>query len=313
MSLSVKQRELVQKFDEEALYWLDGITGVINTSGVGGSLVSLRRGREPNRPVTVTLEPTRAGRLWLGLTVSRPRNGKFVYDTVLGRWDLATPIRRGGPLNENKPRHRRVAVWGLQLLRAMINASEQIKAGADPVTSLVVPRVFIPFAVGSERVDSAKLAAHPDAVIDSQRVTGKTLVDAIVARDADVSRAIDDDSALEDFSPVLGQKVPNPFRLTSAVRDEKDNPIPVSKIQTTADSEIMAAARRFLGRGLSGGATDIDIITAAQNVGDDMTLSLFSRVQLVSTEALSNLPDPYAGSAIPPINWQITKKAPVLI
>lgn len=313
MSLSVKQRELVQKFDEEARYWLDGITGVINTSGVGGSLVDLRRGREPNRPVTVTLEPTRAGRLWLGLTVSRPRNGKFVYDTVLGRWDLATPIRRGGPLDENKPRHRRVAVWGLQLLRAMISAGEQIRAGTDPVTSLVMPRVFIPFATGSERIDSAKLFAHPAATIDSQRVPGKTLVDAIVARDADVSRAIDDDSALEDFSPVLGQKVLNPFRMTSAVRDEKDNLIPVGKIHETTDVEIILAARRFLGRGLSGGATDINIVNAAQNVGDDMTLSLFSRVQLVSTEALSNLPDPYAGSAIPPINWQIAKKAPVLI
>lgn len=311
-SLANRQMELVRRLDSELLYWLDGVVSVMHVGGVGGKLNELRRGREANRPPCVTLEPRRNGQLMLGLVVSRPKNGRFVYDTVLGHWDLSTPIRHGGPLNESKPRHRRVASWGLQMLRWLADYGRQVRDGKASVNNAVMamPRVLVPFARGEEKIDFLAKQTFPDATIDAQSVAGKTLVDARIVSDAEVAKSIDNDTALEDFRPVLGQEVANPFRHGLPIRTEAGAMVALSDIYEGASPEILTAARRFVGRNIEGGATDADLANAASNPQQDMRLSLFSKIQAVPVEMLAELPEPYAGQAIPPVAWRAHKNRP---
>ncbi|NDD53130.1 hypothetical protein EBZ39_04485 [bacterium] len=272
-TLADRQIELVQKFDDEMLYWLDGVVSKMHVSGVGEKLDHFRKGREPNRPPCVTLEPRRNGQLMLGLVVSRPRNGRFVYDTVLGHWDLSVPIRPHGLLNENKPRHRRVASWGLQLLRGLLEYGRRVKNNEPRTLAMAMPRVLVPFNSGEERIDPSKRAEHPDALVDYQSVGGKTLIDAKIAYRADTARAIDNDEVFEDFRPVMGQCVPNPFRHAKEIRSaDGTKMIPLSRINSAASEDILAAARRFIGRGLESGATDTDIVLAANAPDQNMFL-----------------------------------------
>lgn len=308
-ALAERQIDLVRKFDEEMFYWLDGNVAAMHVAGVGGKLDQLRRGREANRPPIVTLEPRRNGQIMLGLVVSRPKNGRFVYDTVLGHWDMTVPIRTGGPLNEAKPRHRRVASWGLQLLRAMLDYGRALRDGTvKSAAVMAMPRVMIPYPAGEEKIDPIQQRVTLDALIDTQTLPGTTLVDSRIAPSADVSRAIDNDTALEDFRPVMGQSVPNPFRFVDKIRSvDGDQFIPLSKIYSGATPEILAAARRFLGRGIDGGASDADIASAAINTQQNMLLSLFSKIQVLPVELLTELPEPYAGQAMPPVAWRTNK------
>lgn len=311
-ALAKRQIELVQRLDAELRYWLDGVIGVMHVGGVGGKLTEFRRGRESNRPPCVTLEPKRNGQVMLGLVVSRPKNGRFVYDTVLGHWDLSVPIHHGGPLNESKPRHRRVAAWGLQMLRWLADYGRNVRDGKTSTNNAVMamPRVLVPFANGAEKIDPLAQQLFPDALIDSQSIAGKTLVDARIVPDAEVAKAIDNDTALEDFRPVLGQHIANPFRYSSTIRTDDGATIPLAAIHEGADPGVLAAARRFISRGLSSGATDADLANAAANPQRDMQLSLFSKIQAVPVETLAELPEPYAGHAVPPVAWRTYKNRP---
>jgi hypothetical protein len=300
-----KQIELIRKFDAEASYMLDGTAAVMHVGGLTGKLNELRRGREQNRPPVVTLEPTRNG-LMLGLKVSRPVAGRLAYDQVLGHWDLTVPVRRGGPLNEAKPRHRRAAAWGLQLLSVLLDTARRLRAGTGGLAELTMPRVFIPFEPGKAVVDASKQAMFPDAAVDYQNDAGKELVDARIAKDADVARAINDNTALEDFLPVLGQRVANPFYGVQIIRMEARE-LSVAEIKVGASAAVFSQVRKFLGRGIESGATDQDIVAAVENPDADMTLSMFSRVQVVPVESLHELPAPYAGSLLPPVNWRVSK------
>lgn len=306
-ALAARQLELVQQFDAEISYWLDGVSAIMHVPGVGGRFDVFRRGREANRPPCVTLEPRRTGELMLGLVVSRPKNGRFVYDTVLGHWDFSTPIRRGGPLNEDKPRHRRVAAWGLQLLRGLLDHCRRVRANtASNNAVMAMPRLFVPFDSGKEKIDAGKQRVVSDATIDAQSMPGKTLIDSRIVPDADVAYAIDHDTALEDFRPVLGQYVPNPFRNVRGVH-VGGRFVSLTEIYNGAAPEIMAAARRSVSRSFESGATDEDIVQAANDPSRDMFLSLFSRIQVLPVEMLAELSEPYAGSVLPPVNWRPNK------
>lgn len=309
-ALAKRQIELVQQLDAELRYWLDGVVGVMHVGGVGGKLNELRRGREANRPPCVTLEPRRNGQIMLGLVVSRPKNGRFVYDTVLGHWDLSVPIRHGGPLNESKPRHRRVVSWGLQMLRWLADYGRNVRDGRSSMTSpaaMIMPRVLIPFAHGAERVNSISQQMFPDALVDAQSVAGKTLIDSRIVPDDEVANAINNDAALEDFRPVLGQTIANPFRFRSALHLDTGKMVSLSEIYEGAHPDILLAARKAVGRSFESGATDSDIVAAANNPQKDMQLSLFSKIQAVPVELLAELPEPYAGHALPPVNWHTPK------
>lgn len=302
-ALASRQIELLKKIDDEMLYWLDGVVGNMHVGGVGETLAHFRKGREPNRPPCVTLEPCRNGQLMLGLVVSRPKNGKFVYDTVLGRWDLSVPIRPYGPLNELKRRHRRVATWGLQLLRALVDFGYRARRGDAQVGELVMPRVLIPFPSGQEKIVGDTRHMPNTVLIDYQSVPGKTLVDSRAAEPAAVAKAIDDDSALEDFRPVLGQTVPNPFRHAAKTFSFAA----LTQLRAGASDEVMQAARKFIGRSVESGATDEDIVSAAADPQQPMYLSRFSKIQITAVERLVEPTAPYAGRLLPAPNWREQK------
>lgn len=304
-ALADRLKDSIRKFDAELMYWLEGTAAIMHVAGHGSKLNTFRLGREYNRPPAVTLEVKRDRQFMVGLVISRPKNGKLVYDQVLGHWDLGVPIHPDGPLNENNPQHRRVAAWGLQLLKALLQTANALRRGAVLDSAMAMPRVFVPFSSGEERINAAARAEFPDAVIDYQTVPGQTLVESRIAYATDVARAIDNDTALEDFRPVLGQHIPNPFRFVSQIKStDGTRTFAVKKIQPDAPPDVFHAARRFIGGAYESGATDADIVTAAQNLQQDLYLSLFSKIQVVAVESLVELPAPYAGLAIPPIDWR---------
>jgi hypothetical protein len=167
--------------------------------------------------------------------------------------------------------------------------------------------VFVPFLAGKERVDSSRLQCIEDAAIDQQTLPGQTLVDSRVALPADLAQAIGTCTALEDYRNLLGQSVPNPFRLVPEQGLMFDGQyVPLSQIHSGCDTVLLRRAREVLGK-MAKGATDADIVAACAAPQTPMTLSLFARHQLVSLEALGELPAPYAGCALPAVNWRHSK------
>lgn len=298
-SIEVRQHELVRQFSDDVIKTLDGATAVMHAGGRGARLNTHRYGREPHRPPCVTVEPRANGALVLGMVVSRPKNGKFVYDKCLGQWDLREPATPGGALNLSRPEHRRALFWGFQLLHALLTKYRQRHASrSEIVAPLVMPNVLIPFQPGTARVDPRKAAAFSTLEIDSNSIPGKDVVDARIAHDVDVMSAINNNLAVEDFKPVLGPTVANPFA-TFARGD----------LQGAA---LLAAARRHVGRAIESGATDDDLLAALADVTVPLRLSLFSKVQVVSPDSLIQLSLPYGGSMLPTVNWMLRKKNPIL-
>lgn len=303
-ALADRVKDAINKFDAELLYWLEGTASIMHVAGIGAKLDTFRHGREYSRPPAVTMEIKQNNQFMLGLVISRPKNGKLVYDKVLGYWDMAVPIHADGPLNENNPKHRRVAAWGLQLLKALLTTGNALRSGTQLDSAVAMPRVLVPFSSGEERIDAEAHQSFPDALVDYQTIPGKTLVDSRVTFPADTARAIDNNTALEDFRPVLGQHIPNPFRFASSVQSADGHKFALSEIRQDASREVFNAARRFIGRGYESGATDADIVNAAHSPHQDMYLSLFSKIQVVPVETLVELPAPYAGFAVPPTAWR---------
>jgi hypothetical protein len=223
-TIEERQRRLVSQFDAEIVYLLDGVAAKMDVAGLGQSLQHFRKGKEPTRPPAVTLEPTRTG-LMLGLVISRPKNGKMVYDRTLGRWDFTVPIRPRGPLDAANPMHRRAAFWACDMAEALLNYAQQVKAGNAPeLQPAAFPRLLVPFYTGEEQIDPVKQASNPDAVIDRTSMPGLSLVDARIAVEDFVVRSIDENMAWEDHRPVLGQMVPNPFRDMTTINIKVVNP-----------------------------------------------------------------------------------------
>lgn len=217
-ALEKRQTSLLRQFDAETVYLLDGLTAVEYAGGLGGRLDDFRKGREPNRPPVVTLEARRDG-LFLGLVVSRPRNGRMMFDSVLGCWDFSTPLRHS-PLNMKVPQHRRATFWAINLAEKLLAAAKEIKAGNNPAAPLEWPRLLVPFRAGEERLDATKQLATPDATIDLQSKAGFSLVDARIAVERFVMDSINADEILEDYRPVVGEFVEKAGRLQHRPRTQ---------------------------------------------------------------------------------------------
>ena len=294
--IEVQQREIVRQFTDDVYRTLHGVAAVMHTGGRGARLGGYRYGREPQRPPCVTVEPRENGSLMLGMVVSRPKTGKLVYgEKPLGQWDLNEPITSGGALNANRPEHRRVLFWGFQCLQALITHCRQKWSGTAPsALTHTLPRVMVPFPTGCARVDATKQAAFPDIRIDSNSVPGQDMVDSRIAHDVDIMNAINNNVAAEDFSPVLGPTKPNPFGTFDAKNLRGDI--------------LLKAARLHVGRAFESGVTDADLLAALADVKAPMRLSLFSKIQVVPVESLTELSLPYGGSMLPAVDWLLKKK-----
>jgi len=212
-TIEMRQRALVEQFTGPIVDALQGVAAIEHAAGRGRKFGTLCSGNEPTRPLAVTLEPRRDG-LFLGLVVSRPRGGKFMYGNTLGCWDFTAPIASGGRLDAANPLHRRAAFWACNMAEELL-VYARTRLGAPrlhrPPAATIWPRVLVPFYNGTEQIDAAKQAANPAALIDRNSMPGMTLVDAAIANVDAVSRAIAAGTAYEDHRPVLGSSAPNKF------------------------------------------------------------------------------------------------------
>ncbi|NDD52925.1 hypothetical protein EBZ39_03455 [bacterium] len=258
-TLEARQKKLLGEFDSDVCHVLEGVVAKMDVPGVGHTFNYFRRPRELTRPPAVTLEPTRNG-LFLSMTISRPKGGQLIYGKVLGRWDFTAPLRVNGPLDAANSGHRVVAGWGCTMAEALLTYARSVKSGNNlELPPARFPRLLVPFVSGYERIDEAKRAITPEAIIDTDSMPGLTLVDARIAVSSFVARAINDNMAWEDYRPVLGQFVPNPFNKLRRISVEVENParrLLAEKNITQVDKipqdvlETLAAAFR---RELSGG------------------------------------------------------------
>lgn len=72
-----------------------------------------------------------------------------------------------------------------------------------------------------------------------------------------------------------------------------------------APGRIITAMRRLANKHRSGElATTDDLLAAARNPDGPLVLSRMSKIQVVSTDALQDLPSPYCGHFLPAVDWQ---------
>lgn len=249
MDIVSTQKRIIESFDRVAarceglvaVHWLAGEKRNFNTP--------YRRFGDQTRPSAIVLEVTRnAG---LTLSVAMPiadRTGKVILET-LGKWDFRAPISNdgfGSQLCSRKQKHRLNAKRGCDLLHKICDYGFADKRG-EQVSFLPCrwPTVYIPVndyvCVDEDKLTAMALQNAPEELFETYRrklresvvrqIGDKTYIDVSALPAADsptVAEAIRNDSAIEDFSPVLGDYDRNPF---GAVKDLTVSiPNPASKI-----------------------------------------------------------------------------------
>ena len=369
------QARLLQDFSNFSEV-LSGVTAMLWLPGLRQKFDGPRR-IVGVRPLVVTMEVSESAGLALSGAIAFPREGRMRYETIF-RYEFTQPMAlnaRGETLSAKKDV---LAARGLELLSALNNFGAKRLHSKRPVRPFAPwhPHLLIPFNLGEEVLDDAKLSQlacemSPELwetyrntlaqeLVDRTTIAGTTLVDARIVPDEIVKTAIDQKLCWEDYRPVLGVWATNParrlksmFNPASAILERHGVTDVGAMTQDTLDA-VMAAFRVAVPLGerltdteildalcapsqsvkcaagvdgcdpdrvvaamldVAGGqrrtslATNADILAAAHNPDAPLVLSRMSRTQIVSTDALHDLPAPYCGHFLPAIGWAPSRMA----
>lgn len=358
-----------------AVNWLPGISSTFD-----------RKHRLPSdrtRPVCLALEASEDS-LILSAAIAWPRNGKLHFN-IYGRWDFRAPISEHGrdaQLNLNKIKHRLNASRGIDMLQAMLNYGfDSLRGSVADLPEPLWPRTCVVFPHGREIIDDQKLTnlavkQAPSALVDMYKdqlrhelvdFSGELVsVDVKVVPDSEIARAIRQNRLVEDFSPVLGVRVPNPAKNVKTIEIrlannpagkilarhgienveavsadtldqlvaeftaevsvafqqsvklsetviyesllEPTKPVPVTMSLEQALAEghghaVANAMREHANKRVKKEATESELIAAARDTTQPLVLNRLSVVQLNTVSAWQELPPPYSGSILAPVDW----------
>lgn len=212
-----------------AVTWLPGVQATFDRPQ--------RKAHDRTRPACLAMEVTEDN-ITLSLSIAWPRRGRLHFSNY-GRWDFRAPISANGygdQLNINKVKHRLNCARGVDMLRALLDYGFALKRGEDPqLEAPRWPRAMIVFPRGREMIDEQKLDAlvaanapaqlagtyrdvvRRDFVDNADADHGLCAVDARIVPDMQISAAVRQDRLIEDFTPVLGVREPNPAKFLRAV------------------------------------------------------------------------------------------------
>lgn len=327
MNISEIQTKMVQQFDRIG-HLVEGLAAVSWLPGEGKTFDdTVRYGYDAVRPLAVVLETTAHGGLTCSIAISRPHKGRLIFVTH-GKWDFRAPIVPGGRMQQmdlSNPQHRLNATRAIDALHKVLDYGFALKRGEEP--TLQAPRwpdvISLPngrFVEDYTPVLGAQ-DRNPLGAVQEIKVTIPNPAAKILARRGleSAAQAEKDPALFEELAAEIRSSAPDMELSEAAVCEallDPDAPVSVSvDIKTAAASRPADAAqylRRQVSRRVANEATDQELIVAALNPDRPLVMNRLSAVQLCDIADWQDMPAPYAGSLLAPVDWKPSNKFSVL-
>jgi hypothetical protein len=321
------QVKMINQFDRIG-HLVEGLAAVSWLPGEGRTFDdTIRYGYDEVRPLAVVLETTANGGLTCSLAISRPHKGRLVFVTH-GKWDFRAPIVPGGRMQQmdlNNPQHRLNATRAIDALHKILDFGFACKRGEAPVLAqpvwpdvLTLPngRFVEDYAPVLGAQDRNPLGAVREIAVKIPNPAAKILA----RRGMDSAAQAEKDPALfEELAAEIRSAAPDMELSESAVCEallDPDAPVSVSvDIKAAINTRPADAAqylRRQVSRRVASEATDQELLVAALNPEQPLVMKRLSAVQLCDIADWQDMPAPYAGAFLSPVDWKPSSKFSVL-
>lgn len=322
--LAAAQAEMIQQFDRVS-HLTEGLAAVTWQPGEGKTWDDpVRYGLEEFRPLATVLETTANGGLTLSIAAARPHKGRLVFVTH-GKWDFRAPIIPTGTREQlclNKPKHRLNAKRGLELLHDVLDFGFATKRGENPgLAKPVWPDVTVLSFTG-------RFVEDFTPVLGARDKNPMTQISEIVLRLPNPAAKILarhglDSAAQAEKDPQLFEQLAGEIR--AAVPDIELSEETVCEALLAADEQMQVAVdiktalhlapatvasqlRRNASRRAQNEATDQELLAAAANPAQPLIMKRLSSIQVCDIADWQELPEPYAGDILAPVNWSTATK-----
>lgn len=313
-AVSQQQRRLLKQF-ESVGHYVGGIAAGMYLPGIDQTFDNPVRpviGRR--RPVLLVLEVADSGILNFSGAISRLRGGQLVYSPIFS-YDMSMPYtprgggrvlpannlvlaRRANDLLATLVRYARDASFGVEDWVGVLNFPKPIFDGGQivaedysDVLGLEVPNP----AAGLETV-----------VVRRANPASKILARHGIDYPLSMNSVELDDLVVEFCAEFPGAEIDWSSAVSALLfeHDYIDVVLPLSEALVTAPAAVLAAMRNGLLPRFRWEAADSDLMAAAQNPADHLRIRRLSTIQLFPVETAYDLPDEYAGTVLPPVDWQ---------
>ncbi len=327
MDISEIQIKMVQQFDRIG-HLAEGLAAVSWLPGEGRDFSdSIRYGYDEIRPLAVVLETTANGGLTCSLAISRPHKGRLVFVTH-GKWDFRAPIVPGGrqqQMDLSNPQHRLNAKRAIDALHKVLDYGFAVKRGEAPklaqpiwpdVMALPNGRFVEDYAPVLGAQDRNALGTVPAITVRIPNPAAK-----ILARRGleSVEQAERDPALFEELAAEIRSSSPDMELSESAVCEELLDPssavtvsVDIKTAVATRPADAAAYLRRQVSRRAANAATDHELLIAALNPDQPLVMKRLSAVQLCDIADWQDMPEPYAGAILAPVDWKPSNKFSVL-
>ena len=327
MNIGHIQSKMVQQLDRIG-HLVEGLAAVSWLPGEGRNFDDpTRYGLDEVRPLALVLETTANGGLTFSIAISRPHNGRLVFVTH-GKWDFRAPIVPGGRMQQmdlNNPQHRLNAKRAIDALHKVLDYGFAVKRGeaaalAQPQWPSVLTMPNGRFVEDYTPVLGAQ-DRNPLSAVSSMEVRIPNPAAKILARRGleSAAQAEKDPALFEELAAEIRSSAPDMEFSESAVCEallDPDAPVSVSvDIKAAINTRPADAAqylRRQVSRRVASEATDQELIVAALNPDQPLVLKRLSAVQLCDIADWQDMPAPYAGALLAPLDWTPATKFAVL-
>ena len=327
MNIGHIQEKMVQQFDRIG-HLAEGLAAVSWLPGEGRNFDDpIRYGYDEVRPLALVMETTANGGLTFSIAISRPYKGRLVFVTH-GKWDFRAPIIPGGRMQQmdlNNPQHRLNAKRAIDALHKVLDYGFAVKRGEAPqLAQPVWPDVltmpngrfvedYSP-VLGAE--DRNALGAVPAITVRLPNPAAKILARRGLESAAQAER---DPALFEELAAEIRSSSPDMELSESTVCEALLDPsssvtvsVDIKTAAATRPADAAAYLRRQVSRRAANAATDHELLVAALNPDQPLVMKRLSAVQLCDIADWQDMPEPYAGALLAPVDWKPASKFAVL-
>lgn len=327
MNINEIQGLMVQQFDRVG-HLAEGLAAVSWLPGKNKNFEDpIRYGYDEVRPLALVLETTANGGLTFSIAISRPRKGRLVFVTH-GKWDFRAPIIPGGrqqQMDLSNPQHRLNAKRAIDALHKVLDYGFAVKRGEAP--ALAQPRwpdvLTLPNGRFVEDYAPVLGAEDRNALGDAASIMVRIPNPAakILARRGleSVEQAERDPALFEELAAEIRSSAPDMELSESAVCEALLDPssavtvsVDIKTAAATRPADAAAYLRGQVSRRAANAATDHELLIAALNPDQPLVMKRLSAVQLCDIADWQDMPEPYAGAILAPVDWKPSNKFSVL-
>jgi hypothetical protein len=327
MNINEIQIKMVQQFDRIG-HLAEGLAAVSWLPGEGRDFSDpVRYGYDEVRPLALVLETTANGGLTFSIAISRPYKGRLVFVTH-GKWDFRAPIIPGGrqqQMDLSNPQHRLNAKRAIDALHKVLDYGFAVKRGEAP--TLAQPRwpdvLTLPNGRFVEDYSPVLGAEDRNALGDAASIMVRIPNPAsrILARRGleSVEQAEKDPALFEELAAEIRSSAPDMELSESAVCEALLDPssavtvsVDIKTAAATRPADAAAYLRGQVSRRAANAATDHELLIAALNPDQPLVMRRLSAVQLCDIADWQEMPEPYVGALLAPVDWKPSSKFAVL-